>query len=202
MLTEETSMTIKETQLLLLVMPLITCLVIVVLYRLALLNGRAWVMFYGKVAALMFISLSALIASIFTSTSVKRVSIPFVVLYRSVMHGSMPIEMSVLVDFVEETSRARWIAMYTSAEVIWSGSAIIGESLLNVEGYMVPLFLTAFIQGIALPLLTLLFPSIPIRENDIVPERNTVKQTHQKGSVADDVLDQNYLQLLANHTLL
>lgn len=202
LLEEETNLTIKESQLLLLVMPLITSIAIIIMYRVALLKGRAWTMFYGKSFALFMISFAAIITSLSASTSVRRTAIPSIMLYRALMHGLMPIELSVLLDFIHESSRARWIAMYTSVDVIWSGSAILGEGLLNTDVYIAPLLLTTAIQGFALPLLALLFPSIPIHESDVLPEKTMAKQKPLRESVADDVLDQDYLEHLANHILL
>jgi len=86
------------------------------------------------------------------------------VIRTGLMNCGAPLQKSILMDFVDKSSRARWNSLDNISSFGWSGSAVVGGILIDRFDYGATFIITAFIQLVAWSLLIPLVSVVP-REN-------------------------------------
>jgi sugar phosphate permease len=80
------------------------------------------------------------------------------------MNAPYPLEESILMDFVEKNTRARWKSLDSISDFGWCGSAALGGYIADKWDYSVTFMITAVIQSISIIFFALLLPLVPRKE--------------------------------------
>ncbi|GBG24664.1 Hypothetical Protein FCC1311_008822 [Hondaea fermentalgiana] len=84
------------------------------------------------------------------------VIVPIFIVRTAFMNCCAPIRKSILIDFVDKSSRAWWNSMDSVSQFSWSGSAVLGGILCDKYGYGASFLATAIVQFIAVCVFSML----------------------------------------------
>eukprot|EP01066_Platyproteum_vivax_P016829 Platyproteum_vivax@DN7236_c0_g1_i1.p2 len=89
------------------------------------------------------------------------------------MNSTIPIDNSMIADYVRTKSRGKWNAIAGLATTAWSGSAILGGAIADATSYRVMFLWTAAVLSIALVVyfpLMFVVPKDPRSVTDVYPQ--------------------------------
>lgn len=113
--------------------------------------------------------------------TVTWVMIPLYMARYVLMNAPQAVMSSITADYTQKSQRARFMALQSVAGASWCGSAFVGGWLIDHYGFGVCFYVTAVLQGAAIPIYFLIAPHVA-KETDLTDALEARKAAEEQAS--------------------